>query len=400
MKSLQEWRLYEIGNDDNCKTFKNRFSLLSLRYTTRESGTLSTVRAALDLQDPPRIAGRTANHDLANGLFADEAIPTIEYEESERFHTVLGRPTFTKRKGNDDSTMTPRSRKRKHLEQAATLSRVRRSDVSGTRPNLLQRASSSAEPSQPMPRVNLPHIPMQNLNSQLLSITNPAQTVTTAPSPSQSQRLSIANSIQTLETAPKPSRSQCLGITNPVQIAETAPNLPKPERLIISNPVQLWEISPCLPKLQCLSMTNPARTVETAPVLPAGSHGSIQNAKLLYGGLGENAHNINIEWTLDVDGDLCDLGMSVADCGSFKGLLEKLQEMVHDLQSTTAAAQFKKITAWQMIYQVPGEPSKTRIAPKGSENAFNRMLEDLAQVSCWTQQTTVVKLRAKGAAKE
>jgi hypothetical protein len=106
----------------------------------------------------------------------------------------------------------------------------------------------------------------------------------------------------------------------------------------------------------------------------------------------EQAHNINIVWTVDVDGAACEFPLTMAECNSFSEMLEVLRDMAQCFPAV--AAILENANMWLLTYMGPKGVKKTQLGRKGTEVAFNRMRDDLAKTSSTIGRTLDVELRA------
>ncbi|KAH3981000.1 hypothetical protein HBH51_050050 [Parastagonospora nodorum] len=106
----------------------------------------------------------------------------------------------------------------------------------------------------------------------------------------------------------------------------------------------------------------------------------------------EQAQNINIVWTVDVDGAACDFPLTMAECHSFSEMLGVLRNMVQSFPAV--AAILENANMWLLTYMGPKGAKKTQLGRKGTEVAFNRMRDDLAKTSSTVGGTLDVELRA------
>ncbi|EAT84444.2 hypothetical protein SNOG_08168 [Parastagonospora nodorum SN15] len=106
----------------------------------------------------------------------------------------------------------------------------------------------------------------------------------------------------------------------------------------------------------------------------------------------EQAQNINIVWTVDVDGAACDFPLTMAECHSFSKMLGVLRDMVQSFPDV--AAILENANMWLLTYMGPKGAKKTQLGRKGTEVAFNRMRDDLAKTSSTVGGTLDVELRA------
>jgi hypothetical protein len=108
----------------------------------------------------------------------------------------------------------------------------------------------------------------------------------------------------------------------------------------------------------------------------------------------QQAQHISIVWKLDVDGDACELPVTLAECRSFREVLQTLRQVAQSLPS--AAAILEKSNLWRLAYPLVGGKRRTQMARKGTEVAFDRMRADLVQLSSLYQGMVEVELEALG----
>jgi hypothetical protein len=106
----------------------------------------------------------------------------------------------------------------------------------------------------------------------------------------------------------------------------------------------------------------------------------------------EQALNISIIWSLEMDGEVCDFPLTMAECKSFSEMLETLREMVQSLPA--AAAMLEKTDLWGLTYMLPSGTKKTQMARPGTEVAFNRMRTELAQCASMVGDSMEIELKA------
>jgi hypothetical protein len=365
--SLQAWRPYEIDYTDDSKTFKNNLMLLSIRSTKQVTGTLEIIRTILGLQDSSHNGTRTTNPDLLTGTPVHDLMPTIENEDSSgRLHLSRDEPTSRRRKRATASMITPgndqHKRKRTTVE-SSEVQMLREPSVSraGTTPSLL-----GLDREQPRPALSLDESSPRTFPGALPNI------LTQQP---RNQYLSISNPVRIAETIPRIPEPCSCSTTTPTRTTETAPNLPQLQCFRISNPVGTVATAPTYAKVQRLSIRNPVQTVEIKPF-----------PNLLC----KKTREIVINWSALGNGDERKLSISVANYQSCEDLLSKVQETTRSMPS--AATLLEKTTAWRMIYSTSSGTSKPQVAHGGIEEAFNIMLDDLAQPSVWALESIRVEL--------
>jgi hypothetical protein len=122
--------------------------------------------------------------------------------------------------------------------------------------------------------------------------------------------------------------------------------------------------------------------------------GSITNAAPPDSSTLDQFQNIDIIWTLSVDGEECEFPLTMAKCKSLSEVLEAMQEMARYF--APAAAVLDKTTLWRLTYTLPNRMKKTQMAMKGTEVAFNRMQIDLRQAHLSADERLDVGIQAIG----
>lgn len=106
----------------------------------------------------------------------------------------------------------------------------------------------------------------------------------------------------------------------------------------------------------------------------------------------EQVQNIDIVWTLDVDGQACDFPLTLAKFKSFSELLEGMREMAR--YCPPAAVLLDKTELWCLTYTQPNGTRKTEMTLKGEETAFARMQTALRQTRLSAGDRLDVVIRA------
>jgi hypothetical protein len=295
MKSLQAWRLYEMGNECDGKKFKNKFELLNLRYPDRETGIIEIVKRNLSQDESVQTNTRKEHSKRMATTPASEVLPTIENEERvDGAHLGQFESTTQRPRDRNDSVATHRPRKRKRPHSAAA-----HEEVLSTTPVVF---SNNLDPVLAEPSRRVPSRPEDTLSHPQHHI--------------------------------------------PEERVATTSNAP--------------------------TITEQAKS----PV----SH--------------EQLHDIHIVWTLDVDGSTYDLSVTMAECESFKGMMDKLHDVAAFIPSVPTI--LEKTHIWQMSYGLPDGRNKVHIARRDTEVAFDRMRAELAQFVREVGRTVEVRLRPWG----
>jgi hypothetical protein len=108
----------------------------------------------------------------------------------------------------------------------------------------------------------------------------------------------------------------------------------------------------------------------------------------------EHSHNIHIVWILDADGSTYDLSVTMAECESFKHMIERLREVAMFVPSALTILDQTKM--WQMSYGLPNGRNKVHMARRDTEVAFHRMRTELAQYVREVGKTVEVNLTPMG----
>jgi hypothetical protein len=127
---------------------------------------------------------------------------------------------------------------------------------------------------------------------------------------------------------------------------------------------------------------------------PLASGGNVTNPAPPESSTHDHLQNIDIVWTLDVDGEECDFPLILAKYKSFSEVLGAMQEMARYFPP--AAAVLDKTTLWRLTYTPPEGTKKTQMAMKGTEVAFDRMQVDLRQAHLSVDERLDVGVRAIG----
>jgi hypothetical protein len=108
----------------------------------------------------------------------------------------------------------------------------------------------------------------------------------------------------------------------------------------------------------------------------------------------DDFQNIDIVWTLSVDGEECDFPLTMAKCKSLSEVLEAMQGMAGYF--APADAVLDKTTLWRLTYTLPDGTKRTQMALKETKVAFNRMQIDLRQAHLFANERLDVEIRAIG----
>jgi hypothetical protein len=120
----------------------------------------------------------------------------------------------------------------------------------------------------------------------------------------------------------------------------------------------------------------------------------IENHFTVSGISNEQAHNIPVVWKLEIDGEACELLFTLAECGSFSGMVKLVREVAQSLPS--AATLLEKTRLWRLTYPLHNGNRKSQIVRKDTELGFDRMQTDLAQSWSLNQGRIEVELAAIG----
>jgi hypothetical protein len=180
-----------------------------------------------------------------------------------------------------------------------------------------------------------------------------------------------------------------LAATN--KTAQTVPTIVKPQA---SPNQETLSVVPAITQEQLILITN-NKTVEKVPKVVESQASSKQVKPSDAPAIGltdEQARNINIVWTVDVDGEECDFSLTMAECNSLSEMLEVLRGMVQYFPAVTAILENANMLL--LTYLGPKGVKKTQMGRKGTEVAFNRMRDDLCKTSSAVGGTLDVQLRA------
>jgi hypothetical protein len=97
----------------------------------------------------------------------------------------------------------------------------------------------------------------------------------------------------------------------------------------------------------------------------------------------EQAQRVCFIWPVtDEDGTEIEFVHTLAECKSFGGLLNLLEEDAEAIPSATGI--LERTRMWRLTYQLADCANKAIVARKGTEAAFDRLQTTLAQASIWT----------------
>jgi hypothetical protein len=204
---------------------------------------------------------------------------------------------------------------------------------------------------------------------------------------------------------PKPRKRTCRDSSDPIprmftgkkrkQLETPEAQLPPPEVLhrVMTKPV---EPQPPQTKRSTLFLIEgPHHHLTPIATMIPEKGDARPGDQLAYHGLTEQqAQDISIVWKLDIGGDACELPVTLAECRSFREVLQTLRKVAQSLP--TAAAILEKSDLWRLSYPLVGGKRKAQMARKGTEVAFDRMRADLVQLSSLDQGIIEVELEALG----
>lgn len=95
----------------------------------------------------------------------------------------------------------------------------------------------------------------------------------------------------------------------------------------------------------------------------------------------QEAQHVNFVWTLNIEGDECELVHELARFHTFQDLLKQLRKESQLISPT--AAKLAKASVWRMTYMLPGQQEKKVIISEGTEAAYIRLQQALAQSTVW-----------------
>ncbi|KAH5023418.1 hypothetical protein HBI70_056750 [Parastagonospora nodorum] len=338
-KHLQVWRPYEVGNGGDGLKFSNSFALLTLRYTGLDIGTIETIRATLHSPGKSNLVSRSGTNTFTFQAPMKTLSAQVVNQEDDTDGPLLS-----------DKPRAARKRKpRAPIERKPSKSKRNKTGTSALRLSISQDALRSLE------------TPLVDQEKELQAAGPPNST--------KEQPALIAN-IQLAQKIPTVVESQAsLSRETPFVVSAIPQNQP----ILIGNNETMQKVQKVV-ELQA-SLNREAPPVVTAINLTD-----------------EQAQNINIVWTVDVDGAACDFSLTMAECHSFSKMLGVLRDMVQSFPDV--AAILENANMWLLTYMGPKGAKKTQLGRKGTEVAFNRMRDDLAKTSSTVGGTLDVELRA------
>jgi hypothetical protein len=437
IKNLQIWRPYEVRNGGDGKKFDNKFILLSLRDTLQDFGTLEVMRAALCPQDVAPVMVRTASPvATASRLLvplSSDGHPRrrVDLTDAPR-HEGSEQPT-AQDPGDDvnDSgdgeidndegdSGNPEKRVIRSRTDTPPLKNISRVERRQPREHMRNHARDvdeiAARSPAPIPSIRAFFKPQPSHAKQAqtkrytpVSTERSHNDSTLTATMVQEQPVAGRLEVRPNDQPAPPSlmelvRDRC----NPFPRMSTARkrplDLPEAEsspsavlhRAMTKSaepqtpPTKRAQTQRCTPVPTESPNDLPPRTATTEEVLISQS--SKQSA--LPGMTEQQAQDISIVWKLDIDGDTCELPVTLAECRSFSGVLQTLREVAQSL--APAAAILEKSNLWRLTYPLAGGKRKKQVARKGTEVAFDRMRADLAQLSSLNQGMIEVELEALG----
>jgi len=334
-KHLQAWRPYEVRNGGDGSKFSNNFVLLTLRYTGLDIGTIETIRATLD---------SPGNSNLVSRLGTNKS--TFQAPVDTHSAQVLDEENDTDRSLRSGKGRAARKRRpRASRERKPTKSKRKRTESGVLRLSISQENLRSLG----TPAVKVP---------QAADLLNP-----------EKEQPALAATNKTAQTVPTIVRSQA------------------------SSNQETLSVVPAITQEQPILITN-NKTVEKAPQVESQASSNQENPPDApdLGLTDEQARNINIVWTVDIDGEECDFSLTMAECNSLSKMLEVLRGMVQYFPAVTAI--LENANMWLLTYMGPKGVKKTQMGRKGTEVAFNRMRDDLCKTSSAVGGTLDVQLRA------
>jgi hypothetical protein len=168
------------------------------------------------------------------------------------------------------------------------------------------------------------------------------------------------------------------------QSPPTSPNVLEQRPTLFSS--NIFEEPPTLVSCDTANLALPLRKASGTPnvAIPTATLGSSLTD--------DQARNIQVVWNFDMEGNKYELPLTLDECDTFGEMLELLRGMTHTLPSAVAFLDMTRL--WRLTYTLPDGTKMNKMARTGTEVAFDRMRNELSQLSFSTGHAIEVELIA------